>query len=527
MAVPDSRPTPAIQNTGSNQPAEGQDADSENSEANRFVLLNVMPSWLVSLIAHVFMIVILAFLIIPGKPPDISFEVSQTPGEQLESMDVNLDSLDFSDSPLSESELNEASDSPKLDDVQPQLAELTPTPQTTELFSSALSSTSAVEAGPMTGIKGGETGSRSGENRARMVKKYGGSPESEAAVTLALEWLQKHQLPDGSWSFEHTIGPGERSKKNPGSLVDCRLGATGLALLPFLANGQTHKEGLYQEVVRKGLEFLLKNGQIESDGLSFWEDGGTIYSHGICSIVLCEAFAMTGDSDLRNAAQATIRYIEYYQDPRLGGWQYKPRDGSDTSAVGWQVMAMKSAWKSGLEVNPRTIKMTSRFLDSVSGRKGAYYGYMEPPPEKITRTYRGRTAVGLLSRMYLGWERDRPALLEGIEWLSELGPSPETADERRENSVNMYYNYYATQLMFQFGGPKWEKWNEKMRDFLVTSQDKNGAERGSWFFPTGELGVDRGGRLYTTALAALTLEVYYRYLPIYDDQTLLEAFPID
>ncbi len=500
---------------------------ADNPESNRFVFFNVMPSWLVSLIAHVLLILILAFLILPGKPAEVSFQVSQSEGEQLESLDVNFDALDLSDSQMAPSELDQTNDVPKLNDVQPQLVELTPTPQVTDLFSTTMSSDVAAEAGTVTGIKGGETGSRTGDSKSRMVKKYGGTPESEEAVTLALQWLEKHQLPDGSWSFEHTIGPGERSKKNPGSLIDCRLGATGLALLPFLGNGQTHKEGQYQEVVRKGLEFLLKNGKAESGGLSFWEEGGTIYSHGICSIVLCEAFAMTNDADLRKAAQATIQYIEYYQDPRLGGWQYEPRNGSDTSAVGWQIMALKSAWKSGLEVNPRTLKMASKFLDSVSTRKGAYYGYMDPPPDKITRSYRGKTAVGLLSRMYLGWEKDRPAIVEGVEWLKELGPSPETADERRENSVNMYYNYYATQLMFQFGGDTWEKWNGEMRDFLVQSQDKNGAERGSWFYPAGELGVDRGGRLYATALAALTLEVYYRYLPIYGDQSLIEAFPID
>ena len=75
----------------------------------------------------------------------------------------------------------------------------------------------------------------------------------------------------------------------------------------------------------------------------------------------------------------------------------------------------------------------------------------------------------------------------------------------------MYYNYYATQLMFQYGGDPWEKWNSKMRDILVQAQAKEGAAEGSWFFAGGEPGASRGGRLYCTSLATLILEVYYRH----------------
>ncbi|HMP79717.1 MAG TPA: hypothetical protein PKD54_09725, partial [Pirellulaceae bacterium] len=277
--------------------------------------------------------------------------------------------------------------------------------------------------------------------------------------------------------------------------------------------------------VRKGIEFLLANGERSANGLSYNEPGGTMYSHGICAIVLCEAYAMTDDPGLRQAAQEVVRYIEYCQH-RLGGWRYEPQQPGDTSVVGWQLMALKSAVNSGLYVNPNTFRLADRFLNSVSSQYGAFYGYMEPP-EELTRAFRGRTAVGILSRMYLGWDREQRGIVDAVEWMSRLGPAPDTAEDKRENSCNMYYNYYATQVMMQYGGPTWEKWNGTMRDFLVKSQDQSGAEKGSWFFPKGELGIEKGGRLYCTCLATLTLEVYYRYLPLYDKKSFEDSFPLD
>ena len=91
----------------------------------------------------------------------------------------------------------------------------------------------------------------------------------------------------------------------------------------------------------------------------------------------------------------------------------------------------------------------------------------------------------------------------------------------------MYYNYYATQIMKQYGGKQWPKWNNKMRDYLVKTQSKEGNETGSWFLG-GKSGHSnkRGGRLYSTAMATMTLEVYYRFLPIYSDKSVSDDFEL-
>jgi hypothetical protein len=175
------------------------------------------------------------------------------------------------------------------------------------------------------------------------------------------------------------------------------------------------------------------------------------------------------------------------------------------------VMALKSGHMSYLRVNPATVKAAYLFLDSVQANGGAAYGYTAPDERPAT------SAVGLLCRMYLGWNRENPALGRGIAWLVEMGP----------HESDMYYNYYATQAIFQYtggAGSLWEEWNSKMRDFLIRTQDRQGHEKGSWYLPgNGHNGT--GGRLYVTAMATMILEIYYRHMPIYQEKAVAEEFP--
>jgi curved DNA-binding protein CbpA len=359
-----------------------------------------------------------------------------------------------------------------------------------------------------------EFDSRSAESKERLLREYGGSKASEEAVALALKWIVDHQLPDGGWNFDHRIGGGgtDRSSPDPGELVEARAGATAMALLPLLGNGQTHLTGKYKDVVRRGLEYLMARGTPQRRGaVSFMEPGGTIYSHGLAAIVFAEAFAMTEDPLLAPFAQGSIWFIEQAQDPVGGGWRYKMNQPGDTSAVGWQVMAIKRAKLAGFQINKRTDKLIDKFLNAVSIKNGSIYGY-DAPPARVNRGRRSVTAIGLLCRMYMGWEKDHPGLKAGVEWLSnDVGPDVGKDPE----NVNLYYNYYGTQVMKQYGGEHWKKWNAKMRDYLVLAQDKKGAATGSWMFNRHNHSSERGGRLYCTAMACMTLEVYYRYLPLY------------
>ena len=345
----------------------------------------------------------------------------------------------------------------------------------------------------------GALAGRGRDARAERVRIGGGTPDSEAAVERGLRWIMAQQRDDGGFSFRRLRG----TSRNPGT-ESSTTAATAMAMLPYLGAGYTHTEGPYQDVVRRGMYYLLRSARQTPHGADL--QNGTMYAQGLAAIALCEAYAMTGDPGLRAVAEQSVRFILYAQDLKGGGWRYQPGEPGDTTVVGWQLMALKSAQMAGLSVPSPTLIGVRRFLDSVQSEYGAKYGYMDPRPGETT------TAVGLLCRMYTGWNRDHRALQWGVAYLDALGPSED----------NMYFNYYATQVLHHFGGEPWERWNPVMRDYLVATQSDRGHEAGSWHFSGGY--GDVGGRLYNTAMAVMTLEVYYRYMPLYREQAVTDRF---
>ena len=342
--------------------------------------------------------------------------------------------------------------------------------------------------------------------------RRGRSPGSETAVALALKWLADHQMADGGWSFDHTQAPKCRGAcRNPGKLTGVGNAATAMALLPFLGVGQTHKSGKYKSTVKGGLDFLVNQIEFSAKGGDFSEAGGGMYSHGLAATALCKAYAMTHDKGLHKPAQAAINFIAHAQDPVSGGWRYEPEQKCDIAVFGLQIAALKSGHMAYLRVPPETVKKAAEYLDGVQANGGANYGYKDPGTGPAT------TAVGLLCRMYLGWKKDNPALTRGLEWLSKRGPSED----------HMYYNFYATEVMQLWGGEHWKKWNGAIREQLVDSQSTKGHEAGSWYFGAGtDPGAERGGRLYSTSMAAYILEVYYRR-PRWRPPASEDDFPID
>jgi len=356
---------------------------------------------------------------------------------------------------------------------------------------------------------------RSLENRNKLVLSRGGSAKSEKAVEAALVWFAKHQHRDGGWStyFNEPTSPcnGLCTHGSIEHLDAKRPAATGLALLCFLGAGYTHQEGKYKDEVYRGLMFLMDNmkhgkqdnidprwpGQFSSS-LSKHQ----MYEQGIATLALCEAYQMTHDKMLMNSCQEAIDFITAAQHYD-GSWGYFPKTPGDLSIVGWQMMSLKSAHGSELQVNSPSIRWVDRFLDTQQSDGGAKYGY------RGTRPTPSMTSIGILMRLYRGNPRTDPRLIRGAAYIAENGPS----------RFDVYLNYYATQALFQMESAYWPKWNAKLREYLIQTQNQLGHEMGSWYFeddsppPSNAI----GGRLYCTALATMTLEVYYRYLPVYLD----------
>jgi hypothetical protein len=373
--------------------------------------------------------------------------------------------------------------------------------------------------GPTDGPLFNGFGGRSGPTKSKLLREAGGNAMSERAVALGLAWLARQQKADGSWAYDQ------------GNYKEEVAAATGMALVPFLAAGFTHKpakdkdeENKYMKTVGAGLQFLVKMCPVKG------QDAGRIsknmYAQAIATLALVEAYGMTKDADLKPHAQAAIDSIMRAQGPN-GSWGYTAACNGDTSIVGWQVQALQAAKLSGdLVIDDRVIRRAVGFLNAAgAGPRKAMYGYADTAGAAPGTAL---TAVGLLCRYTLdGWGPNHPGMIEGVGGLAK-SPPVGTGGVK-----NLYYYYYATQVVYFTGGEDWEAWNDGpkqadgtrkngMRDWLVGTQVKKdaAAKVGSWDPEAGMLGTSCG-RLGTTAVCLLTLEVYYRHLPL--DRTAADA----
>lgn len=332
---------------------------------------------------------------------------------------------------------------------------------------------------------------RQGDTRREFIDLFGGTEATEAAVNRGLVWLAAHQNENGSWSLQ----------KNEGASV-CDTAGTGIALLPFLAAGHTPAGGQYQPQVQKAIQWMIAQQKPDGNLLAAGDNAhNQMYAHGIATIALCEAYGMSKAPELKEPTQKALGFIVKAQNPSTGGWRYLPGDPGDTSVVGWQLMALKSGEMAGIAPPQATLDLAAKFLASVEGNKptGGYFGYAAPGGTLAM------TAEGLLCLQFLGLRRDDPRMKAGAAYLLQNPP--------KAGVETSYYWYYATQVMYHMQGDHWTKWNASTRDLLVDSQVKDGANAGTW--NPGDNWEKAGGRVFSTSLKLLMLEVYYRHLPLY------------
>lgn len=445
-------------------------------------VIDSAPPWLVSMVVHMLLLLVLAFWYLePWLPNNIDLDAvfSDEVGMQLIEDTLELPSLE----PIEITDTAVSIDAADIDDP------LAAAPDVPVQVPEALRSSSPKEA-PSIGL------ALSGRSKGRkqvLLNAYGGTEVTESAVRMALEWLARNQRPDGSWSM---MGPYQNGMPN-----ENRIAATSMALLAFQGAGYTVDSGKYGKHVARAWEHLLRlqdaNGNFFQSGIS----SHRLYSQAQATIAICELYGMTKDETFRDPAQLAIDYAIKVQAPE-GGWRYVPGQGTDTSVTGWFVMGLQSALMAGLEVPSPALARISEYLDLVTTDGGSNYAYRVNNGARISMT-----AEALLCRQYLGWARDDPRLGRGVE---EILRNPIDW----ERSTNVYYWYYATQVVHHMEGKVWQEWNKVMRDSLPRRQVQAGREKGSWD-PTGDRWGHQGGRLYMTCLCAYMLEVYYRHLPIY------------
>jgi hypothetical protein len=286
-------------------------------------------------------------------------------------------------------------------------------------------------------------------------------------------------------------------------------GVTALALLAFLGSGNSHVQGPYQDTVRRGLDFLLRSQA--ADGSLFGDATlyAQMYCHSMATFALAEAEAVTSDRRLSDAVTKAVNFSIAAQNTSTGGWRYRPGDIGDTSQLGWQIMALTSAQRAGVDIPDQTWTRVDRFLQTV--RRGNAGGLASYRPDSAVST--SMTAEALYCRLMLApLTGSAPPDTAAEEATVQLLASPPSADQ-----INLYYWYYATLALHHRQNANaaatkaWRSWNSAMTTTLTTTQVASGDNSGSWDITT--LWGGYGGRVYTTAMAAMCLEVYYRYTP--------------
>ena len=473
--------------------------------------------WLaLSALAHGILLAILWVipwdLLTPEKVNEIQASIEQTPEEVWEEPPPEEPEEIIEEEPTEEPVLQDSEITEELTDQPTEEGDpdfLSDSPFESDSFNDVI------------GIGGGAGGKFGGRFGGKGGRAKGGGKGTQQALKDGLEWLAKHQSPDGSWDTDGFMSEcgkiGSTTCDGPGEAPH-DVGMTGLALLAFLGDGNTTREGEYKDVVARGIKWV-KDQQDPDTGLLGEKLGHAfIYNHAIATLAITEAYYFSKSPLIKRTAQDAINYITTARNP-YSAWRYDvpPVGDNDTSVTGWMVFALRSAEDAGLEIDPEAYVGSLSWFDEVTDPSTGRCGYKEIgslssridrvndhfPPEKGE----AMTAVALLCRFFLGQEPDEVDIMQKhadllAQKLPEWDPDGFGCD--------MYYWYYGSYAMYQMGGSKhWEAWQKAMEPAVVGSQRKEGDEKGSWD-PVGPWGY-AGGRVYSTALMTLCLEVYFRY----------------
>lgn len=373
---------------------------------------------------------------------------------------------------------------------------------------------------------GGGAGGKYGQRGTGGGRRASGGKAVERALAAGLAWLADHQAPEGYWDtddFGQYCSVGTDFADGDGR-PEWDVGVTGLALLAFLGAGNNPAEGEYKDNVSRGINWLKQ--QQDDDGLYGDQHAKEfIYNHALATLAVCETYYFTKSPLLKRSAQKAIDYIAYARDP-YGVWRYDvPSIGeNDTSITGWMVFALTSAKDAGLKIDTSALQASLTWFDDNTDRSTGRVGYNAPGTysSRVTGVNdhfpkeegEAMTAVALLCRIFLS----------GNDTLVHSPEEDELMDKHAqlllkrlpENNPgvgnDMYYWYYGTYAMYQMEAKKagvWKKWENAMDDAIIKTQRDDGCYKGSWD-PNGPWGY-AGGRVYSTALMTLCMEVFFRY----------------
>ena len=364
----------------------------------------------------------------------------------------------------------------------------------------------------------GAGGGGGGDGPAGRRRGGGGGAKAAEAVTDGLDWLHRHQESDGFWDCD------DFNRNSTSPLNDGRgnamhdVGVTGLALLAFLGAGHTSESGKYRDDVKKGLRWLITQQDREDGCFGAKSSPQFVYGHALATLAMVEAYHLSGAPLLRRPAQQGVHFIHRARTP-YSGWRYDypPEGRADVSITGWMLFALHAAEEAGLDTDKSAISDGMAFIHKMTdsiGRTGYKETGTTPARDGDNKDHwpaeysESMTAVGCLCRIFDGEEPENSEQLRmGADLLKRKLPRWDEA----KGCIDFYYWYYGSYVMWQMGGRHWKQWQTAMLPSIIDHQlDSDGDEQGSWNPQVDPWGKD-GGRVYSTAINILCLEVYYRY----------------
>ena len=474
-----------------------------------------VPAWLVSTIVHTLLLLVLA-LLTPEASPRRGIRLAGEQTEVAEPMMLQLTAQPDRPTTRRPSPSEQpvtvivAPDPNPVTQWQPADRSRVNEGLIKDILRGRLAGGTQVSGAMVSPMPGGGLSGRSPERRRELGQKYGATRESEEAVELALKYLAAHQRPGGGWSFDLSLRPCDgrcRNSRRRGDDETPSTAATGLAMLAFMGAGYTHQSGPYAQNLHDAIYFL-RDAYGETEAGYDWQQG-SMYGHGIALMALAEALSMTTDQQqydelLKHLVEMGTNFTLVAQHPS-GSWGYLPGQPGDTTLTGWQILSLVAAKRNGIPLRSNTLTRAKEFLLRMQGDQAYTFGYRNPKAEPTT------TAIGLTMMMYLGESPHTNDMHRALDGVARRGPT----------MTNIYHDYYAALALHHARHYGWRQWNQTLRDHLVAEQEKSGHEAGSWHLDNEW--SDIGGRIYTTAMCAMTLEIYYRYLPLYES---VEHFPL-
>jgi hypothetical protein len=345
----------------------------------------------------------------------------------------------------------------------------------------------------MKGLAPGQMSNRSGAGRGASIAAFGGKwgQYAEAAVLRALEWLRINQNQDGSW--------GTSDKE----------AMAGLGILTFLAHGETTASEKYGPTVERAIRYLVAK-QNEKGEFAKTDSTAGSYSQAICVYAISEAYGMTRIPSLKTVMEKGVQLLIDGQQAK-GGYDYKflKGDRRDTSLGGWCCQAMKAAYIAGAE-NARlhdAMELAVQDMKSVQKPDDGSFYYSKIGASHSTHAI---TGVAVLSMQLLGHGGDEE-VKRGLSFLNGANCNWKDPPE-----WPMYAWYYISQNKFHQGGANWSSWNNQFAPQFIRNQNPDGSWNSAGLgLPEGSSGRENMHPVYATTLAALTLQVYYRFLPTY------------